>query len=380
MNEWAADGGKVAALVLTFMVIGLAFIVGWWLRALLAPPGPPTTPTELGRSWAGWVVFIGTLSTFPRFLQHFDAYSFATWLIAIVFFGSLAFVGGWLYGALIMKDRTFTRRSVDGVATGIVTEDVGPSEQITWTDRCRIAVGALRSADDDLYAQALHEIVSDGRRDGVWAKALAKSGGDERRARAMYIALVVKILRVEARIGKRFKGLRYSGNTRPRDSTRESQSLPDMPKDSDSIAQATDAWGSKKANSDDIPNDRLEAPLFGRPDGRQEKELLGWAIALCFVYVVLFAAFGADWKDFSSGFFATPTDSRMAAIFGHVFTANLLTGPVWFGLKYVPSFSSKWPFRALLPSGSAALRILLVISGAQWALSLYFLAARVIDW
>ena len=379
MNEWAADGGKFAAVVLTFMVIGLAFIVGWWLRALLAPPGPPTTPTELGRSWAGWVVFIGTLSTFPRFLQHFDAYSFATWLIAIVFFGSLAFVGGCLYGALIMKGRTFTRRSLDGVATDIVTEDVGPSEQITWIDRCRSAVDALRSADDGLYAQALHEVVSDDRRDGVWAKALAKSGGDERRARAMYIALVVKILRVEARIGKRFKGLRYSDNTRPRNSTRENQSLPAMPKDSDLIAQAPDARRSKKANSDDIPDDRFEASLFGRPDGRQEKERLGWAIALCFVYVVLFAAFWADWKDFSSGLFATSTDSRLAAIFGHVFTANLLTGPVWFGLKCVPSFSSKWPFRALLPSGSVALRILLVISGAQWTLSLYFLAARIID-
>jgi len=51
MNDWAVNGGPFAAAIATFIVVGLAWLVGWWLYMLLAPPRPPTTPNELGRSW-----------------------------------------------------------------------------------------------------------------------------------------------------------------------------------------------------------------------------------------------------------------------------------------------------------------------------------------
>ena len=51
-----------------------------------------------------------------------------------------------------------------------------------------------RESEERLYAQVVQEIEAGQRRDGLWAKALTLSSGDENRAKAEYIKLRVQSL------------------------------------------------------------------------------------------------------------------------------------------------------------------------------------------
>jgi len=51
-----------------------------------------------------------------------------------------------------------------------------------------------RESEERLYAQVVKEIEAGQRRDGLWAKALTLSNGDENRAKAEYIKLRVQSL------------------------------------------------------------------------------------------------------------------------------------------------------------------------------------------
>jgi len=62
-----------------------------------------------------------------------------------------------------------------------------------------------RKDDEVLYARALQEIEAGIRRHGLWAKALATTGGNEDRAKAEYIKLVVKALRDQRYVEARFQ-------------------------------------------------------------------------------------------------------------------------------------------------------------------------------
>jgi len=55
---------------------------------------------------------------------------------------------------------------------------------------------STRILEEELYAEVLREIESGIRRDGLWAKAFAKSGSEER-AKALYIEFRVQSLRDE---------------------------------------------------------------------------------------------------------------------------------------------------------------------------------------
>ena len=52
----------------------------------------------------------------------------------------------------------------------------------------------INKSDEDLYELAYSEINSDSRRQGLWAKALSRSLGDEQKAKALYIQLRVQQL------------------------------------------------------------------------------------------------------------------------------------------------------------------------------------------
>lgn len=56
---------------------------------------------------------------------------------------------------------------------------------------------ASRLLEETLYAEALREIENGVRRDGLWARAVAKSGGNQESAKALYIDLRVQALRDE---------------------------------------------------------------------------------------------------------------------------------------------------------------------------------------
>ena len=71
-----------------------------------------------------------------------------------------------------------------------------------WSNRQdSLVIG--RMVEEQLYSQALNEVESGVRRGGLWAKALAASGGDEARAKAQYINLVVQALKDETHMQRR---------------------------------------------------------------------------------------------------------------------------------------------------------------------------------
>ena len=52
-----------------------------------------------------------------------------------------------------------------------------------------------RRGEEALYAAALREIEAGVRRDGLWAQAVSQASGNESRALAVYLALVVRALK-----------------------------------------------------------------------------------------------------------------------------------------------------------------------------------------
>lgn len=54
---------------------------------------------------------------------------------------------------------------------------------------------AERIAEEALYEQAMQEIASGTRREGLWAKANRESGGSQERAESIYIKLLVQALK-----------------------------------------------------------------------------------------------------------------------------------------------------------------------------------------
>ena len=59
---------------------------------------------------------------------------------------------------------------------------------------------ARRALEEKFYEQALKEIETGRRRDGLWAKALQKSKGNDGEAQALYIQYCVQALKDEAEI------------------------------------------------------------------------------------------------------------------------------------------------------------------------------------
>jgi hypothetical protein len=100
----------------------------------------------------------------------------------------------------------------------------------------RLVVG--RKVEEQLYSQALNELESGVRRDGLWAKALAASEGDDARAKAQYISLVVQALKDETHMQKR--SLREAA-TREAATRAKENHIPETPKPAQRVRAETDS-------------------------------------------------------------------------------------------------------------------------------------------
>ena len=98
-------------------------------------------------------------------------------------------------------------------------------------DEIRLRGASMRLTDEMLYAEALREVQSGMRREGLWAKALAESEFDEGKAAAAYLRLRVQALKDEAAFAQSASrsedGQRQLEESRRR-ATREQR---DVPKD-----------------------------------------------------------------------------------------------------------------------------------------------------
>jgi hypothetical protein len=73
---------------------------------------------------------------------------------------------------------------------------------MAFWEHIRQAAIASRVVEEEMYAQVLREIESGVRRDGLWAKALQNSGGNEEKARALYIKYRIRSINDELEIRK----------------------------------------------------------------------------------------------------------------------------------------------------------------------------------
>ena len=69
---------------------------------------------------------------------------------------------------------------------------------MSFFSSAKAKLAASKLAEEQLYAQAAEEVASGQIRQGLWAKAIAETGGDEAAAKAHYLKLRVEIMKAEA--------------------------------------------------------------------------------------------------------------------------------------------------------------------------------------
>ena len=73
-------------------------------------------------------------------------------------------------------------------------------ELLGFFSSAKAKLAASKLVEEQLYAHAAEEVASGQIRQGLWAKAIAETGGDEAAAKAQYLKLRVEIMRAEAEI------------------------------------------------------------------------------------------------------------------------------------------------------------------------------------
>lgn len=104
------------------------------------------------------------------------------------FFGLLGgaiFLGLWWLIEWVSKSSSRDEQTFDVVAE---KSDVSSVTSLDVSTPSTTPKTSTSTIDEDLWAQALIELESEGRRTGLWAKSFSESDGDETRAKAAYLA------------------------------------------------------------------------------------------------------------------------------------------------------------------------------------------------
>ena len=176
MNEIAAGGGAFPALIVTLITVAMGGAVGWWLRKMITPQGQPDTPQELGRAWAGWVIFVSCATQLSAFIGELDAASFFYWLIGGGAMTAVAYAAGWGYG----KWFKFSGPPMSP------PHDLPSAPSAGMPDKS--------VAEENAYARAADELETNQVDKATWARAFSESDGDAEKSKARYITLRVKKL------------------------------------------------------------------------------------------------------------------------------------------------------------------------------------------
>ena len=97
------------ALLSGFLSLVIALVVGYALYKIITIKGRPSTPSDYGRNWMAWMALIATSAILPKFVINQDIDAFAMWVVAVIAYGGIAFIAGWLFGK-------FKKPIHDGVA------------------------------------------------------------------------------------------------------------------------------------------------------------------------------------------------------------------------------------------------------------------------
>ena len=129
-------------------------------------------------------------------------------------------------------------------------------------------LAASKLAEEQLYAQAAEEVASGQIRQGLWAKALAESDGDETAAKGRYLKLRVEIMRAEADV------VDYAIKQAAKDAALDAEANKPL-KEIDFAVR----WLERKDYKVKIQGSRFRVfePLGGRTEWKSEKELIEYA-------------------------------------------------------------------------------------------------------
>lgn len=176
MNEIAVGGGAFSALIVTLITVAMGGAVGWWLRRMITPQGQPDTPQELGRAWAGWVIFVSCATQLSAFIGKLDAASFFYWLIGGGAMTAVAYAAGWGYGKWFKFSGP----------------PMSPPHDLPSAPSAGMPDTSV--AEENAYARAADELETNQVDKATWARAFSESDGDAEKSKARYITLRVKKL------------------------------------------------------------------------------------------------------------------------------------------------------------------------------------------
>jgi hypothetical protein len=174
MYELAGDS-RAGAYFIALIIVGLAGAVGWGLKSLISPAGQPKNAIELGRRWAGWIVFGICVSMLSQFFGKLDLLSFIKFVVGLIWV-PVAYGLGWGYG------KFFKFKSA---AQSPTTDAPNTSNQPTQPAHTAVHTDADESA---IYAAIANELKSGNTDQGLWTRLFAECDGDENRTKALYIA------------------------------------------------------------------------------------------------------------------------------------------------------------------------------------------------
>jgi hypothetical protein len=153
MNAMATQGGAFAALAVTLLAFLIGGGIGWLLKRIVTPKRKSATANELGRTWAGWIIFF-TSAQLGYFVGKLDVLSFLSWLVGGGICILLAYIAGWAYGHFL---------------------------------KFRTSNSGLDRASDAIYVQIDQELRTNNLDRAIWTRALGDGEGSEERAKALYI-------------------------------------------------------------------------------------------------------------------------------------------------------------------------------------------------
>ena len=143
----------------------------------------------------------------------------------------------------------------------------------------RAKLAASKIAEEQLYAQAAEEVAAGVIRQGLWAKAIAESDGNEAAAKARYIKLRVELMIAEADLAEHAVGVavhevKRAAKESARESARESQQ----------------AWAAAEA-------ERFEREAADREEEAKETDAVAYWLFTAVILLVIISGLLALWGD-----------------------------------------------------------------------------------
>ena len=139
---------------------------------------------------------------------------------------------------------------------------------MSFFSSAKAKLAASKLAEEQLYAQAAEEVASGQIRQGLWAKAIAETGGDEAAAKAHYLQLRVEIMKAEAEVTD------YARKQAAKEADKESAG--------DSYSTEVEMarrflYGEGYKVKTQAGKFRVHEPAGGRTDWKTEEELIEYA-------------------------------------------------------------------------------------------------------